>query len=104
MSGGGNAVGFGEGMQLPLSEFNKKHSTQLEVTGATLDLTCDFNTKQRPSRQEKVATKNAREREKAAKARAIQEKAAAASAAAEAHSDGAVKQCPRCRKCFMTSG
>ena len=99
MSGGGKAVGFGEGMQLPLSEFNKKHSTQLGVTDATLDLTSDYNTKQRPSRQEKAAAKDARECKKAAKASTIQDKAAAASAAAEAHSDGAVEKCPRCGKC-----
>jgi hypothetical protein len=89
---------------VPLSEFNNKHSTQLGVTGATLDLTDDYNTKQRPSRQEKAAAKDARECKKAAKARAIQDKAAAASAAAEAHSDGAVEQCPHCHKFFMTSG
>jgi hypothetical protein len=58
MSGGGKTVGFGVGMQLPLSEFNRKHRTHLGDTGATLDLTADCNIKQRPSRQEKAAAKD----------------------------------------------
>ena len=104
MSSGGQAVGFGEGVKMTLSEFNKKHSTQQGVTGATLDLASDHNTKQRPSRDEKAAAKGARERMKSERARALEVKSAAASAAAEAHSDRAIEQCPRCGKSFLTRG
>ena len=101
---GGKAVGFGEGVKLTIAEFNMKHSTQLSVTGATLDLTDDSNVKQRRSREEKFSARNAQEQKKASKALAIQDKAAAASSAAEAHFNGAVEQCPRCEKRFLTPG
>jgi hypothetical protein len=84
---------------MSISDFNKKHSTQLEATGATLELTSNSgNPKQRPSRDEKRAANHVHAAKKSEKARAAEEKTAAASRATEAHYDDAAEQCPRCKK------
>jgi hypothetical protein len=105
ISNGGKAVGFGEGVKMSISDFNKKHSTQLEATGATLELTSSSGyPKQRPSREEKRDAHHAHAAKKSEKARAAKEMKAAASRATEAHYDDAAEQCPRCKKCFLTPG
>lgn len=109
---GGKAVGYGPRIQMSITEFNENQRSHSKDTGVQLSqadgssaLTLAPNPKQRQSRYEKAASKQAKQEAQNRKKQKRERRDEAAASVARSQYRGDIQRCcGRCQLQFMTKG